>query len=114
MENRKASISIKDKVILSIGAPITDNAYQKEKILLAESKAALRNKNNQADLFDPNWNYVIGDTPIEQSIYNRVIQKIDRVQRGLHHRDGWRPPPCSGSDVSDGSDGCCVTANHQT
>ena len=81
----KQQTQIRDKDILSIGAPITDTAFDKERMLVAESQIADVDRNKETNLFDPKRIYKMETSPLEQKIYARVLNKRNRVKGGLHH-----------------------------
>jgi hypothetical protein len=81
----KQQTQIRDKDILSIGVPITDKAFDKERILIAESQMTDINRNQEVNLFDPKRIYKMGTSPLEQKLYARVLNKRNRIKGGLHH-----------------------------
>ena len=64
----KQQTQIRDKDILSIGVPITDKAFDKERMLIAESQIADANRNKETNLFDPKRIYRMGPSPLEQKL----------------------------------------------
>ena len=79
------STQLRDKDILKLGCKITDLAHQKEKLALARSRTANLSRNKETNLFDPKRDYIMGSSPIENSVYMRVINKRSKIKGGLHH-----------------------------
>ena len=76
----KLSNSIRVKDTLSIGAAITDKAYNKEQLLLKESRTAENIRNYKSNLFDPDRQYIMGNHSVDQEIYTRVIRKRFKIK----------------------------------
>ena len=61
----RTQTQIRDKDILSVGAPITDKAFNKEKTLIAESRMTDLTRNQEVNLFDAKRIYKMGTSPME-------------------------------------------------
>jgi hypothetical protein len=81
----RQSTSIRDKDVLALGAPITDQAHSAEMEILFKSKMSDIRMNQKQNLFDPIKEYLMGNSPIEEKMFARVISKRDKIKGGLHH-----------------------------
>ena len=41
--------------------------------------------NQKQNLFDPTREYLMGNSPIEEKMFARVISKREKIKGGLHH-----------------------------
>ena len=65
----------KDKDILAIGAPITDKAHIAEMNTLRRSQMEEIKMNQKRNLFEPTRDYIMGNSSLEEKMFQRVIRK---------------------------------------
>ena len=62
----RQSTSLRDKDVLAIGAPITDNSHIAEMETMFTSKMSEIKMNQKQNLFDPTREYLMGNSPLEE------------------------------------------------
>ena len=81
----KQSMPLRDKDVLAIGAHITDKAHIAEMNTLRSSKMEEIKMSPKRNLFYPTRDYIMGNSALEEKMFQRVIRKRNRIKGGLHH-----------------------------
>ena len=68
---KKMKTLLSDKDVLKI----TDEAFKQERAIVAESKIATRGGQGISNLFDAKRTHLMGDTPMSQKLYHKVLRK---------------------------------------
>ena len=65
--------------------PLRDKAHLAEMETLFKSKMAKIKMNQKLNLFDPTREYLMGNSPLEEKMFARVISERDKIRGDLHH-----------------------------